>query len=167
MLFRTSSTFTLMTTGSFSQNVGKVIFRTQVGNRFMQQPTEKPLKIFIRYLCSKIFFTTKKGELQYMFAPSCNHKWLHQTIVTRVRPFGHVPFAAFASNWLTAATWVPNWSAYHSRSTEETTLRNYKNHYEAVSRAQYHHSSFVWYCHLFLYCSHLTSVSTISLVSLD
>ena len=75
-------------------------------------------------------FHNEKRELQYMFAPSCNHKWLHQTIVTCMWPFGHVPFAAFASNWLTAATWVPNWSAYHSRSTEETTLRSYKNHYE-------------------------------------
>ena len=45
-------------------------------------------------------FTMKKGELQYMFAPSCNHKWLHQIIVTCMWPFGHVPFAAFASNSL-------------------------------------------------------------------
>ena len=86
---------------------------------------------YVSYTC--VFaniFHNEKSELQYMFAPSCNHKWPHQTIVTRMWPFGHVPFAAFASNWLTAATWVPNWSAYHSRSTEETTLRNYKNHYE-------------------------------------
>ena len=34
-LFRTSFTFALMTTGAFSRNVGKVIFRTQVGNRYL------------------------------------------------------------------------------------------------------------------------------------
>ena len=76
----------------------------------------------------KNIFYNEKSELQYMFAPSC--KWLHQTTVMRMRPFGQVPFAAFGSNWPTAATWVLNWSAYHSRSTEETTLRSYKNHYE-------------------------------------
>ena len=42
----------------------------------------------------------------------------HHATVMRMRPFNNMPYAAFASNWLTAPTWVPGWSAYHSRSTE-------------------------------------------------
>ena len=55
-----------MTTRAFSQNVGKlffkqVIFRAQVGNRypsssFMQEPTERPLKVFRKANNRIVFF---------------------------------------------------------------------------------------------------------------
>ena len=44
--------------------------------------------------------------------------WSSHAIVTRMRPLDHVPYAAWASNWLINGAWVPSWSAYHSRSTE-------------------------------------------------
>ena len=44
--------------------------------------------------------------------------WFSHAIVTCMRPLHHVPYAAWASNWLLDAMWVPSWSAYHSRSTE-------------------------------------------------
>ena len=44
--------------------------------------------------------------------------WFSHAIVTRMRPLDHVPYAAWASNWLIDATWAPSWSPYHSKSTE-------------------------------------------------
>ena len=40
--------------------------------------------------------------------------WFSHAIVTRMRALDHVPIAAWASNWLIDAAWVPSWSAYHS-----------------------------------------------------
>ena len=48
--------------------------------------------------------------------------WFHHATVMQMWPIGHVPYAAFAQTG-TATMWVPGWSAYPSRSTEQIILK--------------------------------------------
>ena len=85
-----------------------------------------------------------------------------------MQPFDHVLHAAFASNLLTAPTWVPSWSAYHSigalnkpfRGVSKITINRLRQFPEVSSIIRH---SFGIGHPFFLYYSHLTKVSTISL----
>ena len=91
--------------------------------------------------------------------------WFSHAIVTCMRPFDHMLYAAWASNWLMLHGYPANLlTILGALNQPSLSVSKSLQKAWAVSRSQQHHLSFIWYWSAFcLYYSHLTQISTISL----